>query len=174
MLVPLSTVICIPLCQCVVKPLLSKYTPNMFKRMGIAVGILTASFLIYLIYDTLAYNGNYHLGYFYGTCWKNTSYLVNKNFVSIPNIYISVLQEIFFSLCQMLLYIAAYEFICCQSPQHMKGLIFGLFYALRAFYQCLATVTIYLFIYHWKSIIMSCHSGCYMFNFSVGAVALFT
>ena len=172
LLLPLSTILCIPLYQCVIKPLLSKYTPNMFKRMGISLGVLTASFLVYLICDTLAYNSNNNHGYPFNLCWKNMSYVFNKSFVSLPSMYISVLQQILLSLCQMLLYISAYEFICCQSPQNMKGLLFGLLYALRAFYQCVAAITIYLFISQWNSEIMSCRSGFYIFNISSGTISL--
>ena len=172
LLLPLSTTLCIPLYRCVIRPLLSKYTPNMFKRMGISLGVLTTSFLLYLICDTLAYSGNNNLGYPFNLCWKNMSLVLNKSYVSLPSMYISVLQQILLSLCQMLLYISAYEFICCQSPQNMKGLLFGLFYALRAFYQCVAACTIYLFISQWNSVIMSCHSGFYMFNISIGTISL--
>ena len=172
MLLPLSTTLCIPLYQCVIKPLLSKYTPNMFKRMGIALEMLTVSFLVYLTYDTLAYNSSYkNLGYLYNICWKNTSHVLNKSYVSLPSMYISVLQQILLSLCQMLLYISAYEFICCQSPQHMKGLLFGLFYALRAFYRCVAAITIYLFLSQWNSVIMSCLSGFYILNILIGTIS---
>ena len=172
LLLPLSTTLCIPLYQCVIKPLLSKYTLNMFKRMGISLGVLTISFLVYLICDTLAYNSNNNHGYPFNLCWKNMSYVFNKSFVSLPSMYISVLQQILLSLCQMLLYISAYEFICCQSPQHMKGLFFGYFYALRAFYQSVAACTIYLFTSQWNSVIMSCRSGFYMFNISIGTISL--
>ena len=172
MLLPLSTTVCIPLFHCVIKPLLSKHYPNMFKRMGIALGMLTISFLVYLMYDTLAYNGNYCFGHLYTLCWQNTSYIFNKSYFRFPSIYISVLQQILLSLCQILLYIPAYEFICCQSPQHMKGLLFGLFYAVRAFYQCLAEVAIFFFISYWDSIMVSYRSGFYMFNISIGIISL--
>ena len=175
LLVPLTTVVCIPLCQCVVKPLLSKYAPNMFKRMGIALGILTISFFVYLILDIVAYSSNENHGYFhYHMCWRNTSYILNRSYITLPNAYISVLQQILFSLYQLFLYISAYEFISCQSPQHMKGLLFGLFYALRSFYQVSAAITIFLFMYNWNSKAMSCATGFYMYNFSIGTAILIT
>ena len=144
----------------------------MFKRISIALGMLTVSFLAYLAYDILAYNSNSSLGYVFTFCQKNTSYVLNKSYVTLPNMYISVLQQILLSFSRILLYISAYEFICCQSPQSMKGLLFGMFYALRAFYQCFAVVIMFLFLSYWDSIIMSCRSGFYIVNITIGTVSL--
>ena len=67
----------------------------------------------------------------------------------------------------MLLYIAAWEFICCQSPQHMKGLLFGLFYSIKAFFQLLSAILSYIFF------IFNCHLlGYFLFNLAIGLVSL--
>ena len=80
----------------------------MFKRMGIALGMLTVSFLVYLTYDTLAHNSSYkNLGQLYNECWKNTSHVLNKSYVSLPSMYISVLQQILlFTLSDVAIHIS--------------------------------------------------------------------
>ena len=44
------------------------------------------------------------------------------------------------ALLHMLIYIAALEFICSQSPHSMKGLLIGLFYAIKGLYQVIAAL----------------------------------
>ena len=40
----------------------------------------------------------------------------------------------------LLLYIASYEFVCAQSPQSMKGLLIGTFFAIKGIFQLLGVV----------------------------------
>ena len=49
----------------------------------------------------------------------------------------------------------------------MKGLLFGLFYTIRAFYQFLAAATIVSF-YFWKPQVVSCNFTFYIINLSFG------
>ena len=44
----------------------------------------------------------------------------------------------------MLLYTAAYEFICSQSPHSMKGLAIGTFFAIKGILQLLGIVITYV------------------------------
>ena len=164
-IVPLCKVLCIPVWICIFKPLLSRYYPNMFKRMGI-----TKSFIAYLVYDILDYNNSGELTN--NACFRNVSYVLNNNYIAVPSIYVSILQQLIYGWSQMLLDISAYEFICCQSPQYMKGLLFGLFYATRAFYQFIAANIVWFMISKWNPTIMSCRSGYDLLNISIGVMTL--
>ena len=54
-----------------------------------------------------------------------------------------------------------------QSPQHMKGLLFGLFYLIKAFFQLLSAVLSYIFF------VFSCQLlGYLLFNLAIGLVSL--
>ena len=172
LIVPLCKVLCIPVWQCILKPLQSRYYPNMFKRMGIALSVFTASFIVYFVYDILDYHNSGDLTYYYHTCSRNVSYVLNNNYIAVPSMYVSILQQLIYGWSQMLLYISAYEFICCQSPQYMKGLLFGLFYATRAFYQFIAASVIWLIVTKWNSTIMSCHSGYCLLHILIGVMTL--
>ena len=171
-IVPLCKVLCIPIWICILKPLLSRYYPNMFKRMGIALIFFTASFVVYFVYDVLDYNNSDDLTYYYNTCLKNVTYVLNNNYIAVPSMYVSILQQLIYGWSQMLLYISTYEFICCQSPQYMKGLLFGLFYATRAFFQFVAANIVWFMIIEWNSTIMSCRSGYYLLNILIGVMTL--
>ena len=172
LILPLCKILCIPLWICIFKPLLSKYYLNIFKRMGIALSFLTISFVVYFVYDILDYNNSGDLTYYYDTCFRNVSYVLNNNYIAVPSMYVSILQQLIYGWSQMLLYISAYEFICCQSPQYMKGLLFGLFYATRAFYQSVAAIVLLIVIRKWNFTIMSCRSGYYLFNIIIGVMTL--
>ena len=54
----------------------------------------------------------------------------------------------------------------------MKGLLFGLFYATRAFYQFVAAIVLLIVIRKWNFTIMSCRSGYYLFNIIIGVMTL--
>ena len=87
-------------------------------------------------------------------------------------LYLTILLTILLALYQMLLYISVWELICSQSPQNMKGLLFGLLFAIRTFFPSLSVLLV-PFIFHWKSTILECRTGYSLFlNVSFGIVTL--
>ena len=138
----------------------ARYIPNLFKRIGLSITVLCISFLFLFVFDIIAFQSSEEIGDFFYTC-KNT-YMLNKTIANISTRYIFLVQHIFLPLHEMLFYIAAWEFICSQSPQNMKGFIFGMFYAIRALLQFIAIGIIFPFFIHCKSHIMSCRSGYYL------------
>ncbi len=140
----------------------------MFTKMGVSLGILILSFFTYLIYDIMAHSNDDVFNF----CWENATYTTHKNYITIPSSYISTVQQILLAISETLLYISAIEFICSQSPQKMKGILYGLFYTLKSFYQDLSTPIIYFFAHHWNSEWMSSCSGYYIFNIALGLITL--
>ena len=159
---PLLIAVCIPCYLVLIKPFFSRYIPNMFKRMGLNIIMLNILFLLYIIVCSI---DKYHiepapLQHLY------CSDTMPLTLVDLTDVCM-VFQLILSSLHQMLLYIAAWEFICCQSPQHMKGLLFGLFYSIKAFFQLLAAFLSYLFF------VFSCQLlGYFLFILAIGLVSL--
>ena len=149
MLTPVLVVVCIPIYLSLIRPFFSRFIPNMLKRMGLGIVLLCISFVLLTA--------------------LNKSTAVNKK--PLP-VYMYIVQHTLSSLYLMLLNLAAWEFICCQSPQKMKGLLFGLFYAIKAFYQCLATFLILPFYFFWRLQSINCRSGYYILNICVGLVSL--
>ena len=167
---PLLIFICIPFFVLLIKPYFARLIPNMFKRMGLSIVIMNILFLLYLVYSSIGrYDSNYASG---DQCSGNTSYILHMKLVEIPYVSLPILQQILSPLYQMLLYIAAWEFICCQSPQHMKGLVFGLFYFIKAFFQLLSAIASIYFFIHWKLQILSCQSVYFLFNLAMGLLSL--
>ena len=139
---PILTLVSTPVYLFLLKPFLSRYVPNMFKRIGLSIAVLTVSILLYFLYDMVSYGTSDELSSAYDHCNRNTSYVLNKSLVHIPTTYMFILQHFLLSISHMLFYISAWKFICCQSPQHMKGLLFGLFFAIRDLFLLLGIVLI--------------------------------
>ena len=172
---PLLTLTCIPIYLLVIKPLFSRWIPNMFKRMGLSIAIACLSFVLLLISDIIAYDSNNKLNKLHSICKGregNSSYALNWNLIMFPSTCMFTLQHTLSSLHQMLLYIASWEFICSQSPQHMKGIVFGLFYAIKAFYEFLATVVLIPFTVNWTTDVISCQSAFFLLNLGIGVMSL--
>ena len=128
--------------------------------------------MLLLLYDITAYDNKDKLGSVYDLCINNSSSILNRNLVHIPTTYMLIVQHILLSISQVLLYIGAWEFICCQSPQQMKGSLFGLFFAIKGFFQFLAVVLIYIFLIAWNSHISTCHTGYYCLTLCIGLASL--
>ena len=162
-LLPLLIAICIPCYLVLIKPYFSRYIPNMFKRMGLNIVMLNILFLLYIIVCSI---DKYHIKpAIQDQCFVNIT--MHVTLVDLPDVCM-IFQHVLSSLHQMLLYIAAWEFICCQSPQHMKGLLFGLLYSIEAFFQLLSAVLSYIFV-----LVFSCHLlGYFLFNLAIGLVSL--
>ena len=169
---PIFTLVSIPVYLFLLKPFLSKYIPNMFKRIGLSIAILTVSIVLYFLYDMVSYGTSDELSSVYDHCKNNKSYVLNKSLVHIPTTYMFILQHFLLYISHMLFCISAWKFICCQSPQHMKGLLFGLFFAIRDLFQFLGIVLIFPFWNTWESQLARCQFGYYLLNVCIGISSL--
>ena len=82
---------------------------------------------------------------------------------------VAVLQ-VLSALSHMLIYIAVLEFICSQSPHSMKGLLIGLFFAIKGLYQITALLVIPFSII--SNFPVSCGFFYYLVNIVIGVAAL--
>ena len=103
--------------ELVLYPIISKWMPSMLKRVGIGMMLQTASLIsqtIYIHYVT----DHAHTG-----CTYSEAYLKKDHYWQI--LYIPVL---FYSISELVIFTATFEFICAQSPNRMRGLVVGIFY----------------------------------------------
>ena len=125
-LTPLLMLIFIPLYLCLLRPFIHNYIPRMLKRIGIGMVLCLISGLCTLIMGVANHNCVSEL------CTL-TSYLsVSPHFL--------LLQFSVNAVSYLLIYIASYEFVCAQSPQSMKGLLIGAFFAIKGIFQLLGVV----------------------------------
>ena len=141
----------------------------MFKRIGLSIILVSAVFALYLIHDVMGYGSQNYYENLATVCFNVTdSFRQTPRFAHFSATCVVVLQNIMSSIYLTLLYISVWELICCQSPQFMKGLLFGLFYTIRAFYRFLAAATVTSLFFSWKSRLVSCNFVFYIVNLSLG------
>jgi peptide/histidine transporter 3/4 len=109
--------VCIPIYLYLLRPFFSRVIPGMLERVGL--GIIAKVLTVFI--QTLHY---FMIDY----CLGSSSFI---SALSFTKLWLLVLSD-------MLMFIGGYEFICSQSPQSMKGLIIGLFYAAQGFYRLMA------------------------------------
>ena len=167
---PLLMVFGIPL---VAKVFFSKYFPNMFKRMWLSIMLLCILYSLYIMNYVIGSSHNF-LEEFGVACFTNDSYSILHTAIvpSFSRTYIVAVQNVISSMYHIFLYISLWEFICCQCPQHMKGLLFALFYAVRAFYRFLAAVVLFLLFHFLKSQVIGCLFAFYAVNLIIGLLSL--
>ena len=141
----------------IIRPFRIFAIPKMLKRIGIGI--------IFLIASLLSVFGLITASYHQGGCIF--SYLEASSTNSLFVIFF--VQCCFFPLSNIFIYTALYEFICAQSPHSMKGLLIGLSFAIKGFFQVLAAAMLipFLFIdFHY----LNCGVYYYMMNCVVGVV----
>ena len=177
LLSPLLITICIPLYLCLLRPFISRYVPGMLKRMGLGMILALLSLLATIFMDTVEQLG-------YPSTDSNSTddddFCMFKNvdgfYPSHPshhqNFNLFSIQLILSALSGMLIYTGVFEFICSQSPHSMKGLIIGIFYAIRGLYQVLAALLVLPYSYGGTFKPLSCEFYFYLVNIVIGLVAV--
>ena len=97
---------------------------------------------------------------------------VNNSLV-IPNLglhwYTLVPSDIFLGVGSTLITVSVFQFISAQSPHSMKGLLFGVFFGIRAIFQSISSIALLPFTSHviWDNRTLSpvsCLSGYFIFT----------
>ncbi len=167
---PLFCLISIPAYSFVLKPFFSKYLPNMFKTIGISIVITCFCFLHLFAYNNANIKDIRLREEILKAC--NNTLSLDKKYLIIPPQYIMTIQHILIQLQSMMLYIPLWEFICSQSPQNMKGFIFGSLYAFKSIFQLFVVSMVMPNIEKWKSAYVSCQSAYYLANIGIGIFTL--
>ena len=125
-------VIFIPLYLFLLRPFIHDYVPGMLKRMGLGMIMFALSGLCTLLMGSIGH-----------ICHSNNNIpcSATKYFKISPHFLI--IQSSLNALGYMLFNIAAFEFICTQSPHSMKGLLIGTLFAIKGVFQLIGVVAIY-------------------------------
>ena len=174
LLSPLLKVFGIPFYLCLLRPFISRYIPGMLKRMGIGITLVVASLICTFLMDTAAHaqekNANICM-FSYESYDKLNSTATAALYASFEDTPALVIQHCLGALSDMLIYIALYEFICAQSLHSMKGLLIGLSFAIRGFFETIAAVVMIPFFFI-RSSFPSCGMDYYLMNIGLGVVSL--
>ena len=149
------------------------YIPGMLKRMGMGMFFRMLSALSTLAMDTVGHvrnanvtscflsSSSYH-GLLNGSVTQDSSVIVPMNI----NSALLVIQNILNAISYVLVYNAAFGFICAQSPHAMKGLLIGIFFAVDGLFQLLEVLLLLIPFNWWKlnSNFPSCAFVYYLVN----------
>ena len=159
-------VVLLPLHIIVLRPLIYHHIPGTLKRVGLGIICFLLVLVYYFSVDTVG-----HILHRNSTCLL---FLTNNTSASVPlhiSSYSLVIPSVFIALGYMLIYISSYEFICAQSPHEMKGLLIGVFFAVRGVFQFLGAALMEPF-YFWKPLFPSCGFGYYLVNVFIAIIGL--
>ena len=171
---PLIITLIIPLYICLRQPCIDRHIPRTLKRVGLGMILILLSLISVLLLDTAE-----HVHFSSTTCYlvddhntiNNTSLLEESP--SISPLYITIPYTMN-AFAYTLLYIGAYEFILSQSPHAMKGLLIGIFFAIKGVFQLLAVLTVYLPFISWSSdsSFPSCGFVYYLINVAIALIGI--
>ena len=149
-LMTLLSLICLfPIYTCINFSLLCKKLNNMFCRIKLGAALCLLGVISLLVTDVVGHSLN-------GTTGLNNTQCMFQVFrtnttASYPalNMHWSVLipPNLLFGIGPLIMITTTYEFISAQSPQSMKGLLIGVFFAIRGLFHFLNSVVILLFSY---------------------------
>ena len=125
--------ILIPLYAFVVSPFLYKIVPTLLVRMGIGLLFSLISVVLYTLMDNIGHMKSGEVPCYYqpGTSVPNS----NLTLVLSIDYHWLVLPELFHQLAFLFVIVSALEFIVAQSPNQMRGLMVGVWYASFTMWQ---------------------------------------
>ena len=163
-LYPLFIVILIPIYLKIIDPLFKRYIPNILKRIGIGLCLITVSLLCSLLVDTIGHilpSGKKATSVFSpGKLINRTEVYPDFNItdtflVDAPSLQLSphflIIQNFLVAVAYILIYGGAFEFICAQSPHSMKGVLIGIFFAVKGLFQLIGVLGILLPFSFWQN-----------------------
>ena len=131
---PVLILVLIPIYLCLLKPFIRAYIPGMLKRMGLGMMLLLLSGLCTLVMGIVGNNCKHDYYYYCGLSTYLTG--ISTKFLMI--------QFTLNAVSYLLFYISAFEFICAQCPHSMKGLLIGMFFAIKGVFKLLGVLLLYI------------------------------
>ena len=167
----LSTALAVIFIPFIIYCFTSRFFPNMFKRMAISIACLLLMYLVNILYSITSTEDFFGSGNYLVDCKSNRT-THSEYFISSSATSVLILENVINFIYRLFLYISVWELICSQSPQHMKGLLFGLLYAIRALNQLLASSVIWTFDKFLKEAIDTCNRSFYLLNIGIAVLLL--
>ena len=180
----IASVVFFPLYIWTVYSLLRKRIPRILSRLRCVVFMPVAGVVCLFTTDLIGHYQHHQQHYLNssmnGVCLF-TSHFVNPKEKQIPtllNMHWSVVipPSILLNLGFLLLQSTAVEFISAQSPHSMKGLLIGVFFAIKGLFQFISAAAVVPFaipkIWNHITTVPNCGFGYYLFTIVVGLIGL--
>ena len=172
----LMITVLIPFYLCLLRPFFQNYIPGILKRIGLGMIFILLSALCTLSLDVYGHAKASNTMPCFASYTPTLSFNESYGFPHNIGSDILIIQCGINTIGYLFLYIAIYEFICAQSPQAMKGLLIGTFFAIKGVFQLLAIAIVYLPFTQWKWELKfpSCGFVYYFINVMIGFVGIVT
>ena len=173
-LYPLFIVFIIILYVLIPQHYVEKCTPEMLKRIGIGLCLITVSLICSLSLDTAGHTiGNPNAPCIFGSPVFNYSIPSPAEIQTLDiSPYFLLIQNILTAVAYVLIYGGTFEFICAQSPHSVKGFLIGVLFAIKGLFQLLGVLVVFLPFNFWSASINfpSCGFGYYLVNIVISIV----
>ncbi|XP_064392401.1 uncharacterized protein LOC135340046 [Halichondria panicea] len=175
----LITQIFMPVYIWVVYTVMRNRVPKILTRIGISAVFYTLSVASMLVIDLIGHVTRYI------NEEQNTICLFFQKRDDIDSLHMSwwvqIIPNLLLDIAPIILLATTLEFISAQGPHTMKGVLVGLLYAIRGFYQLISAAFVYPFsVYSWRKIaqestIVSCEFGYFLVTLALalGGVVCF-
>ena len=159
--------------------------PTMFTRLGTGMILSLAGVLSIVITDVIGHTQADFKANGSNLCMLSISFSEQNSTLVVPSLgmhWASLIPiNVFLGIGPLLILTTAFEFIAAQSPHSMKGLIVGLLFTIKSFFQLLSSFALLPFtlkeIWHSKSLlkhppVTNCGFGFFLFIFVVAIIGL--
>ena len=171
------------------RPFVQQYVPAILKRVGLGMVLMLMPSLCFFILDIVHHRVSRFSPCFltefsdpnFSSEYSSRLYIpsfLESNFDEFETSFVTKMPYLlviphFLSISgSMIFHIAIYEFIYCQSPHSMKGLMFGTFFAIRGVFQLLGALVFLFPFLGWKLSSSSFPSCGFVFYLVTMVVAL--
>ena len=140
-LMSLVSTLCLPLYMWIVFSGLCRYVPRIFSRLIIAVVLYLLGVVSMFCIDLV---GHHITKVSSGTSDASTCMFIHISHPHLLGLHwaVMLLPGILTGIGQPLVTATSFEFISAQSPSSMKGLLVGVFFSIRAFFQLVSGVAL--------------------------------
>ena len=147
MMAVFSNVICFPIYLWIVFSLFRNKMPKTLTRLGIGIVVCLLGVTTLLLVDVVGHALNINRATNQTQCMFQVTLTNDRNvtlFYSSLDMHWAVLivPSLLLQIGPLLIIATVLEFISAQSPQSMKGLLVGVFFAIRGLFQFLNTIVI--------------------------------
>ncbi len=170
------TLIFTPVYIWIVYSVMRNRVPKILTRIGISAVLFILPAASMLVIDLIGHVTRHNNGE------KNTTCLFFQKRDDIDSLHMSwwvqIIPNLLLDIAPTIFRATILEFISAQGPHTMKGVLVGLLYAIRGFYQLISAAFVYPFsVYSWKNIaqvspIFSCELGYFLVTIGLALVGV--
>ena len=177
----LSTIVAIVLLPIYIRfvhPYFRRYMPGILKRLGLGMIMLWMSVVCNFVIDTVGHEMHPNVSCMFQIDNLNNSIITHSNLTNHDSNTLHIdttvllIPNILNGFAYALIKVAMFEFICAQSPHAMKGLLMGLFFAVKGLFELLGAVFVVPFSFGpWENLsptLPSCGFYYYLLSMMFG------